>query len=164
MTFQCIKNTLGKANNFKNQILPMWSYNINCWVGSMPAAFFSAVVSAAVKVKDKNQQAGALGATRIHTTLLLIFLHPTFPTETSRFLCPTEHVCAFLHAFVCNRYEINEYCRVVMGFGSFYSQFGICCVFAAALPAPRGDEPQPGTGSPSLCSLPPKGLSHTDCG
>lgn len=76
----------------------MWSYNVNCWVGSMPAAFFSAVVSPAVKVKDKNQQAGALGATRIHTTLLPIFLHPTFPTETSRPLCLTGHVCAFRHA------------------------------------------------------------------
>lgn len=60
-TFQCIKNTLGKANNFKkNKFSPTWSYNINCWAVYMSAAFLSAIAitSPAVKVRDKTNIQG----------------------------------------------------------------------------------------------------------
>lgn len=94
MTFECIKNTSGKANNFKNQILPMWSYNVNCWAGSTSAAFLSAIASAspAAKVEDKTNIQGfwlspgdkltQLTAPRTQKMMLLVFLHPTFLTET----------------------------------------------------------------------------------
>lgn len=90
MTFQCIKNALGKANNFKKQILAMWSYNINCWDGF--SAFLSAIAAPAIKVEDKTNILGfwlppgdklmQLRASFARKMMLLVFLHPTSLTDT----------------------------------------------------------------------------------
>lgn len=178
MTFECIKNTSGKANNFKNQILPMWSYNVNCWAGSTSAAFLSAIASAspAAKVEDKTniQGSGFLLVTSSRSwqhhacrkwcywfSCVPLFLQKPWSPSNTNSLCLTERVCAFLRAngkdSVYNRYERKEYCRIVRAFGSFYSKFLIYSTFAErealTLPAPRGNRHQQRTHSPLLCSL-----------
>jgi len=94
MTFQCIKNTSGKANNFKKQILSMWSYNINCWAGYTSAAFLSVIASAspAIRVEEKTNIQGfwlppgdkltQLRAPGTQKIMLPVLLHPALPAET----------------------------------------------------------------------------------